>query len=77
MKCPNDFLKISGIDESNTGNGTFPQDTGFEYNSVKICGKLAEAFTYTHVPGRTLQLMFNVNSDAYTGEGFSTKICVA
>ena len=78
LKCPNDFLKINGIDESNTGqaNGTFPQDVGSESNGIKLCGVLAQTYTYNHVTGSPLKFEFNANDNANL-KGFVARICLS
>ena len=72
-KCPNDHLKINGIDES---AGTFADDSGSENNGVKLCGNLTSTFTYTSVAGANLAFEFKAN-DNNKGSGFRAKICLS
>ena len=76
--CPNDFLTIKNIDESNTGqmNGTFPQDTGDTINSITLCGILGQDYTYTHVPGTRLQVIFRANNNT-AFKGFKLFTCLS
>ena len=76
-KCPHDFVKIKGIDEtvSPAINGEFPEDTGSMVGEIKLCGKLAQDYTFTHSKGKQLILDFSVN-DSGNLKGFRADICL-
>ena len=77
-RCPNDWVKIKGIDESRfpANDNKFPEDTGHQMNEVKLCGKLARDYTFTHKKGKQLILDFSATGSENL-KGFRAEICLA
>ena len=85
-KCPNDNLKIIGIDESltNVTSGMGPNDTELapNTNQVKICGKFNGTIVYTLKDALDeLRMLLFVNSNPgtfkQTRKGFQADMTIS
>ena len=72
--CPEDYLKIAGLDESLFPLG-FPLDAEDGVGEVVLCGDLAVTQTYTSVAGEKVVVDFHAD-DEDTGFGFTVDVCV-
>lgn len=72
-KCPNDHLKINGINEPAS---KFAEDAGDEDNGVKLCGTLAQSYTYNHLAGKVLKFEFKATGSG-AAKGFRARICLS
>ena len=88
-RCPFDFMRIKGIDESlapaafnaTTNSVRFPGDAGHFHNEVKLCGNLLNdvpnaSQNYTAIPDRQIVIDF-VADESIRLKGFRADICVA